>query len=308
MVINKREVKWEIKVRGEVQRSAQRSHLSSQRKGRADKVERKDDEDHTQWSLSPDFRLLSTSLCDVFLKRWHTTGKQKTINGVGGAFSWRDGSASESKLGEEGWKQYSQQMRKEINLKTAKLTKAMRSAKRMTAVVVAVVNHDSAPASDFPENLDQLRNWEKGLCLSIDRRYSSHRHFMVHVLLASLPSEKSYLCALKSVFENCSGCVPAQDVQPSQETMPHFPQPTLLLRELPCVCMCVCIQHDPYPGKADWFRGKHLTQLHQSDSFPEILEFNMKNRSYFLSSCGQNWGLVNSGTGGWVEWGTIESS
>lgn len=53
-------------------------------------------------SLSPDSRLLSTFLRDIFLKSWQTTGKQKTSSGVGGAFSCRDGSASESKLGGEG--------------------------------------------------------------------------------------------------------------------------------------------------------------------------------------------------------------
>lgn len=81
---------------------------------------------------------------------------------------------------------------------------------------------------------------------------------------------ESHLCALKSMFENPTALVPAQYAQPFQGTVPHFTEPTWLMREPPYVHSKI-----PCPGKADWFRGRHLTQLDQSDSFPEISELEL---------------------------------
>lgn len=97
---------------------------------------------------------------------------------------------------------------------------------------------------------------------------------MGHVLLASLPTGKSHLCAFKSMFENPTGLMPAQYAQPFLGTVSHFAALTRLMKVLPYVHITT-----PHPGEADWLRGGHLTQLDQSDSFPEISELELREGS-----------------------------
>lgn len=94
---------------------------------------------------------------------------------------------------------------------------------------------------------------------------------MVHVLLASLPTGTSHLCAFKSMFENPTGFMPAQYAQPFPGTVSHFTLLTWLMKLLPYVH-----SRTPHPGKVDRLRGGLLTQLDQSDSFPEISEAELR--------------------------------
>lgn len=108
------------------------------------------------------------------------------------------------------------------------------------------------------------------------------KHFTVHVFLASLSSGKSDLCALKSMFENATACVPVKYAQPFQGTVTHFTALTWSMKELPYVHSMTS-----HPGKADWFRGRSLTQLDQLESSPEISELELRKGTLSLPSCGQ---------------------
>ena len=76
------------------------------------------------------------------------------------------------------------------------------------------------------------------------------------------------------MFENPTGFMPAQYTQPFPGTVSHFTLLMWLMKALPYVH-----SRTPHPGKADWLRGGHLTQLDQSDFFPEISETELRKRS-----------------------------